>query len=33
MNGICPLPSLSNGIYIISVTDGTTSKTQKITIK
>lgn len=32
-NGICPLPSLSNGIYLVAVTDGTTSKTQKITIK
>ena len=32
-NGICPLPSLSNGIYLVTVTDGATSKTQKITIK
>lgn len=32
-NGICPLPSLSNGIYLISVTDGASSKTQKVAIK
>lgn len=32
-NSRCLLPSLSNGVYIVSVTDGTTSKTQKIAIK
>ncbi len=29
----CLLPSLTNGIYLVSVTDGTASKTQKIAIK
>lgn len=32
-NGICPLPSLSNGIYLVTVTDGASSKTQKVAIK
>ena len=32
-NGICPLPSLSNGIYLVTVTDGASSKTQKVVIK
>ena len=32
-NGICPLPSLLNGIYLVTVTDGTSSKTQKVAIK
>lgn len=32
-NGFCPLPSLSNGIYLVTVTDGASSKTQKVAIK
>lgn len=32
-NGVCPLSFLSSGIYLVTVTDGITSKTQKITIK
>lgn len=32
-NGICTLPSLSNGIYLVTVTDGASSKTQKVAIK
>ncbi len=32
-NGICPMPALSSGIYLVTVTSGTTSKTQKITLK
>ena len=32
-NGICPFPSLSNGIYLVTVTDGASSKTQKVAIK
>ena len=32
--GVCPLPDLSHGIYLVSISDGdVTIKTQKITIK